>query len=334
MPTAFRFWAAAAMAILGLASCGKKGAFVATCVDDERIPAGERREIDATALNFTQDLLANYVVALSKFWDDSRSKDADDRQLEAIEKSVIGTMHPTNPRVAHSYLVRSYAGSPGRMLCAVDLKRADGWVSMKAIPAAEQAHVLLTADARNNQWTLDVWLIHQKEQWKVHSFWINLSSLGALDSEALWVRGREEASGGHRINAALLLTAAAQVANRGPAFQLGLAQAIAKDLAAIDLPSEISGKAPFRWNWNGTTFNVIQVGPIALAGKLYVLLVQRQPAGKSPQELDASNHRLIDFFKHRFPEYHGVFSGIAARSADPSGHSGFATIDESALTKS
>jgi len=49
----------------------------------------------------------------------------------------------------------------------------------------------------------------------------------------------------HSFNAALLYAAAAQTANRGPSFQLGIAQSISDEMSRLTVPDEIKGQPPF-----------------------------------------------------------------------------------------
>jgi len=97
---------------------------------------------------------------------------------------------------------------------------------------------------------------------------------------------RREAKG-HTFNAALLYASAAQTANRGPNVQ-------------------ISGQPPFYRKSGNDAFKILNVGPIAVAGKIYVTINDEVSPWKTNAEVDGWNKNLIAYFKHRFPEYSSI----------------------------
>jgi hypothetical protein len=315
------------------ASCGKKGASMSSCVQDDSIDPAKRHALDTAALDFAGKVIsAEPTLALTSFVAQFQNAATRD-QLESVEASVVRPMQPKNLALLHSYLVRVTAGAPSRVICAKDITRPDGWVAMSAVAVPEQAHVLLSADSRNNQWAMDVWLVPEQKQWKVQGFWLGAATLGDLDSTALWQMGQSERTRGHEFNAALLLAAASQTANRGPFFQLGISQPIAKDLAALPFPAEIRGQPPFEWKSGENSFKVLQVGPISIAGKLYVTLGQEVPPWRNDSEADGQNRRLLAYFNDRFPEYRSVFAGVVARAYERGTHRTYGTVDAVAPEK-
>jgi hypothetical protein len=191
--------------------------------------------------------------------------------------------------------------------------------------------VLLFADAINNQFALTAWLVPEQSPWKVQGYWLNVATLADKNSFQLWGLAREQQGRGHKFNASLLYAAAAQIANRGPNFQMGLAQAITQSASSLEVPSEINAAPPFSWRSNTATFKVLNVGPIAVGGKIYVIIVQEVSPWKTDAEVDGRNKQLLSFFKARFPEYSDVFSGLVARAVEHGGNRGYGTVDD--LTK-
>src|SRR5262249_5202496 len=133
---------------------------------------------------------------------------------------------------------------------------------------------------------------------------------------------------GHKFNAALLYAAATQVANRGPNFQLGITQSISEDLSKLTVPSEIQGQPPFLWKDGHNTYKVLNVGPIAVGGKMYITIAHEVSPWQTDAEVDSWNKQLLGYFKKRFPEYSDVFAGLVARAMERGTDRGFGTVEE------
>jgi hypothetical protein len=308
-------------------SCGKSGAFVSSCVQDEGIDPAKRQAIDSVALDFAGKLTGSEPTSALTLFTPEFQNATTRGQLDSLEASLIRPMQPKNLALVHSYLAKVPAGSPGRVICAKDITKPDGWVAMSVIGVPEQAHVLLSADSRNNQWAIDVWLVPEQDRWRVRAFWIGLATVGDLDSTALWQMSRSETARGHEFNAALLSSAADQTANRGPNFQLGIGPSIAEYVSHLSFPAEIKGQAPFEWKQGDTAFKVLRVGPISIAGKLYVTIDHEIPPWRADSEADGRNRQLLAYFERRFPEYQSVFAGVVARAHEAGGQRGYGTVD-------
>jgi len=315
--------------ILGFCSNSRgQNPFAGSCGEDEHIDGSKREAVDSAALKFVQLLLGpNASGAYGLLSDAGREQVPSAQVLEQVGVAIQASK-PKNVTVQHTYIINIAGKSPGRIVCGTDLSKPSGWESVLAADIPEQAYVLLSADGINNQLAFTVWLVPEKGAWKVQSFSTNVATLADEDSEQLWERARAQKSKGHDFNAALLYAAAAQTTNRGPNLQLGLADSITKETSQLSLPAEIQGQPPFEWKSPDMTFKVLQVGPIAVGGKVYVMIQAESAPWSSDSQVDAWNKKLIAYFKHRFPEYSDVFAGIVVRTNERGTNRGYGTVEE------
>jgi hypothetical protein len=124
-----------------------------------------------------------------------------------------------------------------------------------------------------------------------------------------------------------LYAAAAQTADRGPNFQLGIVQSISDEMSKLTVPPEIKGQAPFFWKNGETTYKVASVGPIAVGGKIYVIIVHEVSPWQSNEQVDGWNKELLSYFKRRFPEYSDFFAGLVARANERGSNRGYGTVE-------
>jgi hypothetical protein len=320
-----------AVLALGLPAAAQSP-FISTCQEDAHISAAKRNGIESAAMDFIHKLLGtdpeNAFEMMSKAGETTVTRE----QLKA-QATVIRGMEPKNIAVQHTYVVELRGKSPGRVVCGTDFAKSDGWESLEAADVPEQAHVLIKAETLNNFLAYTVWLIPEQNSWKVQSFWMNVASLADKDSTQLLRLGQAQREKGHNFNAALLYAAAAQVANRGPNFQMGITQAISGEAAALAVPPEIRGAGPFLWKNGATSYKVLGVGPIAIGGKLYLTLVHEVSPWQSNQQVDGWNKEFLGYFKQRFPEYSDTFAGLVARAMERGSNRGFGTVEETAAPK-
>jgi len=92
-----------------------------------------------------------------------------------------------------------------------------------------------------------------------------MSTLAKLSTEDVWRIARREKVRDHSFNAFLLYNTAIELAWRGPSFRLGIVPTIRKEMAKIQVPPSLQGKAPFVWSFDSRTFKVLNAGPIAVA---------------------------------------------------------------------
>ena len=301
--------------------------FAFSCAEDTHIDAARKKAINSVAIKFIETLLGTTPSAAFGSLSKEGQVNVTGQQLSNQAAAIVQQFEPKNLTIQHTYLIELKGDSPGRVVCATDLSKPDGWESLGAISVPEQAHVLMSADTRNNKLTFAVWLVPEQSGWKVQSFWMNVSSLAEKDSMQLWELARTQQTRGHYFNAALLYAAAAQTANRGPNFQMGIAQSIS-EMSKLTVPPEIQGQAPFLWKSGETTYKVLNVGPIAVGGKIYVILAHEVSPWQSDEQVDRWNKKLLEYVKRRFPEYSDVFAGLVARALERGSNRGYGTVEE------
>jgi hypothetical protein len=253
--------------------------------------------------------------------------DVPDEQVLEQAAAAIQQVKPEKLAVQHTYLINLVGMSPGRVVCATDLTKPDGWVSVVAGDFPEQAYVLLSAHTVNNQLVFTVWLVPEAGTWKVQSFSMHVATLAEEGSEQLWQKARTQKLEGHDLNAALLYATAAETANRGPNLQLGLASAIGNDMSQLSIPAEIRGQPPFQWKTPDGSFKVLVIGPIAVGGKVYLMIRDESPPWTNDSQIDARNRKLIAFVKRRFPEYSDSFAGIVVQAHEEGTHRVYGTVE-------
>jgi hypothetical protein len=307
--------------------------FVFSCGEDTHIDIAKKKIVDSVAMDFVQTVLGSNPSAAFDLMSKAGRAETTCEQLDGAALAIVRQFEPTNVTLQHTYLIELKGKSPGRVVCATDLSKPDGWESLSADNVPEQAHVMLSADTRNNKLAFTVWLVPEKSEWKVQSFRLNVATLADKDSSQLWELARTQQARQHSFNAALLYAAAAQTADRGPNFQLGITQSISDDMKNFSAPDEIKGQPPFFWKNDATTYKVMSVGPIAVGGKIYVIIVHEVSEWQSDEQVDAWNKALMAYFKHRFPEYSDVFAGLVARAIERGSNRGYGTVEELSSAK-
>ena len=306
--------------------------FASGCVEDDHISAAKRTSVNSAAQKFVQALFGSEPATAYDLLSDGGRQDLTREQLTTQMVPAFKQFEPKNMRIQHTYLVSLIGKSPGRLICGTDLSTPSGWESVAAADVAEQGYVLMAADARNNQLVFTLWLAPERGEWKIQSFSMNVATLADKGPEQLLEMGHAERKKAHVFNATLLYTAAAQSSNRGPNFQLGIAQAITDEMSNLSVPSEIQGQPPFTWEASDVTFRVLNVGPIAVGGKLYVVVQHEVTRLPNDSQAEALNRKLLAYFKSRFPEYSDVFAGIVVRVHERGGNRVYGTVDELSST--
>jgi hypothetical protein len=315
--------------VLGFCITGSpQGPAAASCGENDQINGPKRQVIETVALNFVQTLLGSNPSAAYTLLSEPGKREAPNEEALKRAGDAIQHFKPVDVKIQHTYVVDIVGKSPGRVICGSNLSKPEGWVSVVAANVSEQAYVLLSAEAINNQFVFTVWLIPEAGAWKVQSFSTNAVTLADQGTDQLRERARVQKAKGHDFNAALLYSAVMQTTNRGPDFQLGMTDSIAKEASQLHLRSEIGGHPPFEWKASDMTFWVLNVGPVAVGGKIYVMIQDESPAWSTDAQIDGWNKKLIAYFKGRFPEYSDVFAGIVVRANEKGTHRGFGTVEE------
>jgi hypothetical protein len=322
-----RFLAAFFLALLALPTWGQS-LFAFSCGEDSHIDAAKRETIDTVATAFASSLLGTDPGAAFDAFSKEAQQTTARGKIAATGALFTQQFHPTNVSIQHTYLIKLSGKSPGRVICATDLTKPDGWESLGAADDPEQAHVLMSADMTNGHVAIAVWLAPEENVWKVRSFWLNVSSLGEKDSVQLWELANVQKADGHNFNAALLYAAAAQTANRGPNFQMGITQSISQSVSDLAIPADLEGPAPFIWKNGDVTFKVLSYGPIAIGGKFYVIVLHEVAPWNTDSQVDGWNRQVLSYLKQRFPEYSDVFAGIVVRAKERDGNGLYGTVEE------
>jgi hypothetical protein len=301
---------------------------LATCATGDEIPADKRVAIEQAGLRFVQALVSfNTEVAYTEL--SSGAKQAVPRdKVAALIAQAIQPMAPFSAaRVAQIHLVRAETSAPtARVLCG-SLARPEDWVSVAAKPIAEQAHVLIDAQTKNNGWTFALWLVPEQD-WRVEYFTVVPSTMVGKTARDLWDIARSEQQSKRNFNAAMLYMAASQLASRGPNFQLGITSEMQKDMQKLQLPPQLQGQAPFIWKFGDHEYKILNVGPIGVGGKIYLTLTQETAPWGANQEADQHNRALISDFARAVPEYTNVFAGLVVGAKERGGNRLFNTVDE------
>jgi hypothetical protein len=301
--------------------------FASACAEDDRIEKPKKDALGAASLEFIRKLIGDDPSLAYPMLSSAAKANVTAEQMSS-HAAAIRISQPNDLALKHTYLLHLTGKSPGRLVCAEDFSKRGHWVSLGAIDVPEQAHVELSARTKNNEVAFTLWLVPEEEHWKVQSYWMNIATLADKDSTALWELGRVQHANGHEFNAALLFSAASQIANRGPHFQLGITQPIAEDLSDVKTPTEIAGAPPFTWTEKQTTFKILNVGPIAVGGKIYIIIAHEVSPWKDENEVAGWNKQLLVHFKNRFPEYSEVFAGLVARAFERGTNRGYGTVEE------
>jgi hypothetical protein len=319
------------MLVLGPVHATAQSIFALSCEADSKIDAAKKKAIDSASTNFAQAMFgANPSSAFTLMSKDGRAATTQQDFDSTIE--FIRRFEATNVVLQHTYLIRLTGKSPGRVVCG-NVSNPEEWEALAAEDVPEQAHVLLSADTRNNKLAITVWLLPEEGAWKVFGFQVNVSSLADKDSLQLWQMARAQQARQHNFNAALLYFAAAQAAARGPNFQLGIAQSIAEDIGKLTVPVDIKGQPPFLWKNKDITYTVKSVGPLAIGGKIYVMIAHEVSPWQSNSQVDGWNKQLLKDFRRRFPEYSDVFAGLIARAYERGSNRGYGTVEELSSTE-
>jgi hypothetical protein len=317
------------LVFLGCSKPSPVGVFSSLCLQDADISKDKKAEIDGVALGFVRTLLGPKPSdAFDSFSDEAKTK-VSRPNIDALAKQMFASFAPQDLTVQHTYLVHIIGQAPKSVICGTDLKKPDGWVAVATTNVPEQAHVLLLADLRNNKIAFEVWLVPSQNKWMVQSFFVNVATLADLDSVKLLEMAQEQhAKPGHEFDAFMLCAAARETSNRGPNFQLSITNAIMEEMAKISIPNGLQGSPPFIWKDGVETFKILKIGPLAIAGKLNVIIAQEVSPWQKDEEAEAQNRKLMSYFKRQYSDYSDVFSGLIVQAKERGGARLFGTVEK------
>jgi hypothetical protein len=299
--------------------------FATACADDDRIAANKKAAFDSAAMQFFSALISTDSGSAFDQLAADAQKTLTRQQITRISNTMLQPMRVEHLRVDHTYDATLAGSTEGRVVCG--MLSDNKWVSVAA-RSGEQAHVLLSADFVNGRFAFQAWLVPEGEKWKVEGFWFGGSTLADYDAEKVWELARSEASKNHRFNATVLYATALQLTNRGQYLQLGLSKAISGDAASFSPTPEIDGQPPYEWKDGSSVYRVLTVGPMAIAGKIHIVIDHETGPWANDKEVDDRNKSLRAYFKRTFPEYHDVFSSVIIRAHERGTGRGFGTVEQ------
>lgn len=303
--------------------------FVSRCQQDGEISSEKRAVVENAALLFVRAGLGPDPAAGYPQFTTGAQKETSLEQFVNHMKQAVQPFGPFEPlSVSHTYLLEVTGETEGERVACGTFSRPENWVAVSVKPSTEQAWILIEGKARNNAWTFVAWLLPVAKQWRVVSFYAGVSTFGDKSASEIWSLAHAEAERGHSMNAALLYASALQLTWRGPGFQLGITPNIQDEMQKLQVPAALQGQPPFNWEFGHDSFRVLRVGPIAVAGKIYLLIAHELPRWKDYNEVDQKNRELIKDFAGRFPEFSDVFAGLIAEAHESDGSQGYRTVEE------
>ena len=298
--------------------------FATACADDDRIAASKKAILASAAMQFFGTLISTDPASAFEQLTADAQQNVTREQITGISKSMLQPMKVEHLRVDHTYDATFTGSTEGRVVCGT--LSDNKWVSVAA-RSGEQAHVLLSADFINGRFAFQAWLLPHDGKWKIEGFWFGASTLADYDAEKVWELARSEASKKHRFNATVLYATALQLTNRGQYLQLGLSNAISQEAASFSPTPEIAGQPPYEWKDGSSVYKILTVGPMAIAGKIHIVINHETGPWANDKEVDDRNKNLRAYFKRTFPEYHDVFSSVIIRAHERGTSRGFGTVE-------
>lgn len=302
--------------------------FVTTCKADEEISAKNREAIGEVVLKFVQDAIGSSPsAAYALFTQDAKTTVPE----ESFVNSFQGGIKPMGPfrdlRVVHTYIARVTGGTQSQRVVCGNLSSLSTWVSVNVKPGPAEAYAVIEGKTVNNTVAFILWLITQDDKWRVQYVQYAITSMVGKSSEDLQKMAVAENERHHNLNAFLLYATALQLSDRGPFFQLGVRPEIEQALQAVQRPTILQGQAPFVWNFEKSTFKVLNVGLIGVGGQVYLEIDHEIEPWKADGEADQINRELIARFAKVYPEYREAFAGLVVRAHERGGNRGYGTVD-------
>jgi hypothetical protein len=276
-------------------------------------------------LTFVQTILgANPEAAYATFTSEAKQFVSRDQFLSIVRQAIQPAGPLENLHVAETHHVEIGTGAPNRVICG-SLGRPEDWVAVAAKPVAKQAHLIIAGKTKNNDFAFVLWLIREKD-WRVEHFHFITINMSGKSAQDIWNLARDQQRRNNNFNAAVLYAAARGLAYRGPSFQLGIMPKIESEMMDVPSPPELKGQAPFTWRFGNAAFKILQVGPIGVAGKIYLTITQEIAPWADNHEADQRNRELISEFTRAFPEYSDAFAGLVVGASERGGNRLYRTV--------
>lgn len=323
------------MAVLSLLVLGCKSSlqtiqpFSSTCAADDQVVTRESKVVNQSALQFVQSALGpDPSTAYVSFTSEARENVPSEKFASAFQNGIKPMGPYKDLRVAHTYIAKLTGGSQEERVVCGNLSAPESWVAVTAKPGPAEAHVIVEGQTVNNTAVFVVWLIPEQGTWHVQYIHYAIAAIVAKSAEDLQKMADLESQKQHDFNAFILYAAALQLADRGPFFQLGIRPEIEKKMREIKKPEFFEGQPPFTWKYEKSTFKVLNVGPIGVGGKIYLLIDHEIESWADEKEADQKNRDTIAAFAAAYPEFRDVFAGLVVRAHERVGTRLFGTVDE------
>jgi hypothetical protein len=303
--------------------------FRTSCKADDEVPPQDRESIGQVALKFVEDALGpNTSSAYAAFTANAKES----VPLEQFVSGFQNTIKPMGPfknlRVAHTYLPKLTGGTQEQRVVCGNFSSPEGWVAVNAKPGPVEAYAIVEGDTVNNTSAFIIWLLPEQGNWRVqYVHFATITMVGKSADDLQKIAAGENAKQ-HTFNAFILYSAALQLADRGPFFQLGTKPEIEKAIGNVPRPPTLQGQAPFVWHFDKSTFTVLNVGPIGIGGKIYLLIDHEVKPWAEDEEADRENRNLITAFAKAYPEYKEAFAGLIVRAHERGSNRGFGSVEE------
>jgi len=320
----------AALALIPLLdACGPLVPAVTSCQTDAELPTKERESIGQVAVKFVDDSLSpTPSAAYTTFTAATRASLSIEQFMAGFQKPVMARGPFKDWRVTHIYRVQVTGGIQRQQVVCGDGSRPEGWVAVNAEPRMVEANVIVEGQTVNNVHAVVVRLRPEAENWRVHSVHFATTGMAGKSAEDLRRVAEVEHQRQHSFNAFILYTTAMQLADTGPFLRLGVRSKIEEEMTKVVKPSILEGASPFSWTFEGSTFKVMNVGPIGVGGKLYLLVDHEIEPWSQDKVADQSNRDLIAGLNRSVAEYKEAFAGLVIRAHERGGPRGFGTVHE------
>jgi hypothetical protein len=304
------------------------GAHAGICAMDTEIAEQDRSTLDAAAMKYVEGVLSpNPGDAYAMMTKEAQSAVSLD-QFTNVAIHYVQAMGPhANIRVAHTYFIHSVGNGPDtRAICGTLANYQ--WVSAEIKPGLPQAYVEVGTHTRNNDWAFTLWMSQEGSSWRIENFHPGASSIVGQTPEMLLTSARSERAADRTFNAAMLYAGVKGTIDRGPTFQLGIAQELQEDLSKFSMPTELQGQPPFTWKIGGQSYLVDQASIIGIDKQLGLMFVLPLNVWKGNDDADQNNRAFIHAFIATHSDFSRAFRFLAARALKPDKSGGFGTVYE------
>jgi len=309
-------------------ACKSSQASTTSCKVDDEVPTNDREIVGQVTLKFVEDALGpDPSAAYQTFTADAKGNLPLDRFVSEFQNGI----KPSGPfkglRVAHTYIVKVTGGSQQQRVICGTLSNPENSVTVSAKPGPAEAHLIIEGRTVNNAIVYVIWLIPEEGKWRVQ--YIHSAISGMVGQSALDLQKIADTENGkqHTFNAFILYAAALQLADRGPFLEIGIRSELEKRMGEVQRPHILQGQAPFIWSFDKSAFKVLNVGPIGVGGKIYLLVDHEIEPWAEDKEADGKNRDLITAFATAYPEYKEAFAGLVVRAHERGGNRGFGTVN-------